>query len=205
MANFPESLIPSLSLRFGRTFLTYRSQFDSGNSVRRAGRVRDLYSGILTWNEVGGLPADMTNLATLEDFLVQMQGGYGSFTFTDFYGYDASPIGRKWPRVFIHISDGTTATWDLPSKSLNTATEIVYSGASALVRTTDYTISAGAGTDGRDRLTYVAGHIPANGTIVRLTGYCRRSMTAVFADDVMDFENANLLLLSTGLRIQEIP
>jgi hypothetical protein len=201
--NFPEALVPSLSLRLGRSWLTYRSTFDNGGGIRRAARLRDLYAATLTWKNVDA--PDLANLAVLEDFVAQMQGGFGSFTFTDFYGADTNPIGRQWPRVFVHISDGaSTGPFDLPSKSLNITTEILYAGAAPLVRTTDYTISAGAGTDGKDRLNYVAGRVPANGTVVRLTGFCRRSMTAV-ANDLMDFENTELLLVTTGLTIQEIP
>jgi hypothetical protein len=174
MANFPdippsESYTPSLE---NFTFLA--DGYPSGVQLARAGRLFQLYACSMRYENIS-----YASLQTLWDFHRSVRGRLTPFTFTDWAGWDATPVGIAWPRLYVATTDGTTTVFDVPMKSSSTST--LYRANVALTISTDYTFSAGAGTDGRDRITLVAAG--ASGDLLEWSATGRAASSVRFASD----------------------
>jgi len=181
MANFPsiapsESYTPSLE---SYTFIA--DGYPSGVQLARAGRLYQLYGCSMRYENIS-----FASLQTLWDFHRSVKGRLTTFTFTDWAGYDASPVGIAWPRLYAFTCTGDNSsaaarTFDVPMKSSSSYT--LYRGGSALTITTDYTFSAGTGTDGKDQIIFVAGHQGTSGDLCEWTATGRAAFSVRFTSD----------------------
>ncbi len=195
MANYPETIVPTVPYDTSDEYLTIESgEYDSGSKVVSLGRVYPLYRARLRYN------TNYWSLYTaLYQFFRDCRGKYGTFTFTDFNGWDSVPIGIQWPKLYVGVLDGATLIYDLPYKS-GSSYEI-YRNGSLLTVTTDYAIGAGTGTDGRDKITLVAAGTA--GHILEAKAIGRRVVNARFNIDTISMSSFYNMLTETGLEIVE--
>jgi hypothetical protein len=154
----------------------------------------------LTWPKRVTPNADYV---ALYDFFVSMRGRATAFTFYDFNNWKSSPIGMQWNHVLIGVRNGTTTVYDLPGKNMTSI--LVYdSGAptTPLTLTTDYAISAGTGTDGRDKVTFTAGGTA--GHVVDISFVGRLGMNVHFTADEMNFDTFYTSVQARGLAIEQV-
>lgn len=206
--NFPEDIRPTIPTKYGLTFATLRSTaVVSGVSQTRRGRFCGLYAGALKYENY--LDSDVQ---TLWDFYVARAGAFGAFTFTDFGGIDNSPVGIKWPKLYVATTNGSATAFDLPMKNSSGYTVGpvgadpgygLFRAGTRLVSGTNYTFSAGTGVDGCDKVTgLVAG---AAGDILEWRATGRASFTVRFVRDDLTFDGFVAAMVNTGLEVVEAP
>lgn len=140
---------------------------------------------------------ERAELETLYAFFLARHGRYEAFSYFSFVGWDLSPVGTRWPDLLVGVHDGSTTTWDLPIKSSSSRT-LKLAGAT----TTSFTFAAGAGADGKDRVTGLAG---TAGDLITLDAVGLRWARMRFVADIMRFENFCNMLTRTGLEMVERP
>lgn len=190
MASYPETPKPIASTLkpYQRVsdFLTIRSGSpDTGVITTRAARLWPLYSNqlIYGWRKLH------SDWQPLIDFFYARRGGSAIFTFSDFEGWNATPIGAQWPQRFIAVGDGTTLFFDLPMKSSSSyhllrdgtddaANEYAGGGSPPAGK---WKFIAGAGSDGRDQLQF--GTAPTSGQLLEWKAVGRLTVWAVFQSD----------------------
>jgi hypothetical protein len=151
----------------------------------------------LTWPK-RVLPS--TDYVALYDFFIAMRGKATAFTFFDFNQWKSSPVGIQWNHVYTCVRDGIATVYDLPGKNMTSIA--VYDNATLLTLTTDYTVSAGTGTDGRDKITFVTTGTVGHTVTVSFVG--RRAMKAHFIADEMPFDTFYASLQAKGMAIEEV-
>lgn len=197
MANFPETVKPMIPYRWQETNPTvWATMYPNGTRRARLGGYRTFYSCTLRY-----APKALSAFNDILDFVKARRGTYESFTFTDFHGWDASPVGAPVRRRYVGIATGGAQTLDLPLKSSSSVS--IYEGDTLKTLTTDYTLSSGTGTDGRDQVVLVNGQFTAGG-LVTVTAVGRLCINAVFANPTFEFENPFEMLVRTGLAIEEV-
>lgn len=197
MANFPETPKPIVPYRFSETDpIVWATRYPNGTRRAKLGGYRQFFTCELRYS-----PKQLASFNAIMDFIQARRGVYEAFTFTHFLGHDSSPVGVPIRRRYVGIATGAAQTLDLPLKS---GTSIaIYEGETLKTVTTDYTVTAGGGTDGKDLLNLVDGQFTAGG-LVTVNAIGRLSVRAVFANPKRDFENPFELLVRTGLAIEEI-
>lgn len=191
MVAFPEDFAPLLDEEMGDEYGTILSKgYEAGSTYSRTGRAYPLYSfmfraPIMEW----------ASYANLYDFYVARKGASGTFTFFDWNGWDSSPVGVRWPKLYVGVGNGSTTVFDLPMKSSSSGTAYV-AGSSAAG-----TLGAGTGADGRDRFTFSVA--PAADAVIEWQATGRRGVTCRFGQDKLSFKNIARTLVSTGLLIEE--
>lgn len=149
--------------------------YPSGRTVVGKAREYPLYRATLAYERQ--LIASMADLFTL---FRNVRGMYGTFTFFDFGNWNGSPVGLPWIKLYVGVGDGVTVTFDLPMKTATTRTVYVNSVATAV------TFNSGAGTDGRDSVTFAGA--PTSGHIIELTATGRRAVYARFETDRLSWD-----------------
>jgi hypothetical protein len=174
MANFPniapsESYTPALE-----NFTFIADGYPSGVQLARAGRLYQVYACSMRYDNIS-----YTSLQTLWDFHRSMRGRLTTFTFTDWAGWDATPTGIAWPKLYIGTTDGVTTGFDVPMKSSSSYT--LYRAGSALTPVTDYSFGSGTGVDGRDKITLVSAG--ASGDLLEWVATGRAAFNVRFGSD----------------------
>lgn len=197
MALFPQTIAPLSPHQFADRFLTLRGpRGDSGRVVTAAARNFSIYTAqprfaLLPW----------ANYTDHWAFFQARRGGSGTFTWYDWLGHDAVPIGIPWVKIYAGIRDGSTTVFDLPSYSASSYT--LYSNGSALTAGgVDWTFGAAAGTDGRDRATLAAAGTA--GHVLEFSFRGRRAHTVRFASDELVYEARSGGLVAWGVEIEEV-
>lgn len=103
---------------------------------------------------------NVTDLATLMNFHHARSGSYEAFDFIDLHT-------RKWDDVYISTGDGTEVRFEVPFA--NISAQVVKVDGVTQVGVTDYTVSAGTGENGRDRIQFEVGSTPPDGDVITLT------------------------------------
>jgi hypothetical protein len=208
VANFPEDIIPTVSYKYGLTYATLRSTATvSGVSQTRRGRFRGLFAASLKYENY--LEGDVQ---TLWDFYVAQGGGFSAFTFTDFAGISNSPLGIKWPKLYVGTTNGVLTGWDLPMKSSSGYTTGpsgsdpgygLFRAGTRLVSGTSYTFGSATGTDGRDKATGLTAGTA--GDILEWRAVGRACFNVRFVRDDLTFEGFVANMVNTGLEVVEAP
>lgn len=191
MAAFPEDFAPLLDEEVAQEYLTIISKgYDAGSSYSRPGRQYPLYSfsfkaPLLDWSQYNNL----------WDFYSARKGSSGTFTFYDWNGWDSSPVGIRWPKLYVGVGNGSTTAWELPMKSSSSGTAYV-NGSSA-----SGSLSLGTGTDGRDVFTFSVA--PVTDGIIEWQATGRAGFNCRFGNDKIAFRNFARTLVTTGLLIEE--
>lgn len=195
MEVYPATPIPSFSLITDHKFRTLVTDFESGIENRRSlwrfpKRIFSLKYNLLIMSAA--------ERDTIYEFIQNRLGSYESFWFFD-------PKLRKWIDEYIGYGDGATATFDLPSKTTtDDATLKIYVAGVLKIDTVDYDFVSGGGAGGSDRITFIAGHIPAVGALITsdFNGYLR--IKGRFQDDGFNEEYFTVNFVKTGVIINEV-
>jgi len=167
MANYP-SLDFLYGLRYETRGKTYVSGLESGRVLRRKVWSDPFYT---ISGEHNLTPA---NLATLENFYRETaEGMLVDFCLTD-------PLSRAWTDVYVSTGDGATTVFNLPFKNSSSYT-LYKAGAAQTGGGTHYTFGDGTGTDGRDRVTFVAA--PTAGQRISFDATGNRAWAVIFSSD----------------------
>lgn len=137
-----------------------------------------------------------TRVNTLWDFYRQTRGALLPFVYFDF------DDARTWTEVYVGTGNGSALVFDLPM--LNGSSVTVKVNGTTKTPTTHYTIAAGAGANGRDKLTFTAGNAPASGALVTVTFTGRRSFAMRIASEALSYSVMSALIYSTGLEMVEV-
>lgn len=135
-----------------------------------------------------------TKLDALYAFYMARKGSLEAFVLFDFDAY------RTWTKAYVATGTGALATFDLPAKS-GTSYSIYVNGVLQTV-TTHYTITAGAGSNGRDRIVFTFN--PALGHIIEATFTGQRAFVVRFAEDNMSYRAFSVRLYEVGLSFIEV-
>jgi len=129
---------------------------------------------------------------TLWAFYIARQGQYNAFVF--FTEYTDTYVGE-----YVGTGDGSTTVFNLPSKQASSYT-LYKDAVSQTGGGVDYTFASEGGTDGADKITYVAA--PADGARLTFdfTGYLK--IRCRFAEEIMSFQIFYNRLFSSGLKLQ---
>lgn len=200
---FPD-VPPSEGFSFSLSYYTFEAgPYPSGAILSRAARAFPLYS--CDWRINSQLP--WSTYETVFDHFMTMQGRLGRFDFIDPNGWDMSPVGIRWPKLYAGLCTGDNSsaaarTFTMPMKSSTSYT--LYRAGSALATPGDYSISVGTGDNGRDQIVFVAGHQGSAGQVLEWQATGRAVFLCKFVDDVMSFNAFCAMLATTGLKIQQV-
>ncbi len=176
---YPSTPVPSYTYTMDHQFRTVVSDFESGAEQRRLMWRFPKRTFLLLYKAVAMTDAERY---VLYKFFQQRSGSYESFYFFDF-------TMRRFFDQYVGYGDGSTATFDLPSKTTtNDATLKVYVAGVEKTITVDFNFVSGGGGGGSDRITFIAGHIPALGALITVdfNGYLR--IKGRFKDDKLTEE-----------------
>lgn len=202
-ALFPD-VPPSEGFQFSLSYFTFEAgPYPSGAVLSRAARAWPLYSA--NWVISSQLP--WSTYYDVFDHFVAMQGKLGRFDFIDPSGWDMSPVGIRWPRLYAGLAtaldtDAASRTFTMPMKDSTSPT--LYRAGSPLATPGDYSISVGTGENGRDQIVFVTGHVGTAGDVLEWKATGRAMFLCKFTDDMMTFQAFSAMLATTGLKIQQV-
>ena len=207
MTAFPDSPKPQAGTYVrGDEFLTIvGGPYEAGGYVSRPARPFPLFGVKLVYAR-----HKTVDLSTLYEFFYAQKGRHGAFTFFDFNGWNSTPVGVKWPELFVATLDGVTTSFDLPmlgSSSIHVFVNGVEITSEIYTDSMDPGIAShvhvGGGTDGRDTILLQAAHTAGDILTYQATG--RRACRASFGEDSMSFTDFVALTTESGLSIVERP
>lgn len=202
MSLFPTTPVPKIPYSTSDTYATISSgQYESGVVNVRSARVFPLFSAKLIYP-----PGDWSTYQALYTFFVSMKGRAGTFTFKDFLGWDKSPVGITWPKLYAYVATSTTSNqvFDLPM--FTSTTYALYDNGAAVVEDAanppaagKFKFLSGTGVDGRDqvKVNVTSGHI------YEWAATGQRAVNARFLADSISFDSFVNMLTQTGLGIEE--
>jgi len=190
MAKFPE--LSSISYTnpeaVGIRFKTLISNFDDlGEEQRKQKWLYPKRTVPLTYRRKSKADA-----RTLWQFYLSRKGAYEAFNF--FLNQANTYQGE-----YVGTGDGSTTVFNLPAK--NSSDYTVYkNGVAQEGGGTDYTFAAGAGTDGADKITFVAA--PASGDRITYDFTGNLKIRCRFAEDYQDYETFYGRLVNMGIELE---
>ena len=178
---------PSLDFLFGLRvtprYMTVAPKLMDGARIRRQLWAEPLHS------ISGSHKLTDAQYSTLDGFFrTTAKGIANSFTLTD-------PATRVYTDVYLGTGDGAETDWDVPAKSISDYTFYVNGVEVDEGSSSDYTISATGGTDGRAQLNLNI--TPSAGYRVSADFTGQRAWTVVFANDDLQFR-----ILSDGIEVR---
>lgn len=135
-----------------------------------------------------------TKLDALYAFYMARKGALEPFVYFDFDQY------RTWTKAYVGTGTGALSTYDLPAKS-GTSYSIYVNGVLQTV-TTHYAITAGAGSNGRDRIVFTFN--PTLGHIIEATFTGQRAFVVRFAEDKLSYRAFSVRLYEIGISLIEV-
>lgn len=207
MALYPTTPIPASGYQTTEAFKTVLSPvYDSGLMVTRSVRNYPLYGVSMTYPQT----TSRSDFQTLYQFFMACKGMGMSFTFKDFLGYDASPVGIAWSNLYVSVGTGSTAIFDLPMFSSSTY-KLYVNGVDQA--STEYIggnepsagywkFKAGQGTDGLDQVKF--GTAPTVGQLIEWKATGQRGIRARFMDDNLSVSSFYNNFVSAGIKVIEV-
>jgi len=194
MATFPEidTIAPNEPLPLTIQFKTLISQFDDLGEEQRKQKwlypkrhPRIVYQGITK-----------ANAATLWQFYLDRKGSYEAFSF--FVG-SSTYAANTYEGEYVGTGDGSTTVFNLPAKNSSDYTVYV-NGVEKSGGGVDYTFGEGTGTDGADKITFVAAPAAGDRITYDFTGTLKIRCT--FAEDNLDFDSFYDRVANMGLQLK---
>lgn len=218
---YPTAPVPDTPYNVQDSFKTISSpEFDSGTQVFRSLRSVPLFSATLTygehnnWNDVTVGGVTTLGLYTLYNFFVQMKGTATVFDFIDFNGWDNTPVGIQWPKLYVGVGTGASTTFPLPmthSYITGVSSGLLYDNGtditnnlwvSGAFNNPMWKFHAGAGENGRDTIEFQTA--PPVGHILEWKAVGQRVIKAHFTTDNISVNAFTFMSASTGLTIKEV-
>ncbi len=172
LAVYPETPPPSFTYPLKDRYETIISERCSQNEQAQALRRFPARSFM-----VGYSKRDLgTEWNVIHDFHTARLGQWETFWFYDF-------LTRAWTDLKVGRGDGTTRTFDLPGKSIVSATLVVRVND---VIETHRSLSAGTGEGSSDQVIFDSGYAPADGSLITAAFTGRLRIKARKADEFSD-------------------
>ena len=169
-------------------FKTLFSNFDNQGQERR--KRKWLYPKRLITLQYSNI--SLTNGRTLFDFYIARSGSYDAFTF---FKYESEIHTGE----YVGTGDASETVMNLPCKT--SSSETVYlDGVEQTGGGTHYTLGAGTGTDGADKITWEAAPASGERVTVDFTGYLK--IKCRFKDDNMSFSTFMNTYRTVGIQLQ---
>lgn len=187
---FPD-IAPGHSYTVTKNFQTLAIGPTQRNITQRIKKqTRALHDFSLKYNLAGQAAV----MKPLWDFYNERNGRFESFAFFDF---------ELWPHTGVSIGTGNGAATQFNLAAKETSGRVVYVAGVQKTEGTDYTFSAGTGTDGQDRITFAVA--PGNGAAVTADYTGRKYYpTVIFGEDNMSRELFTNVIYRTGLALWEV-
>jgi len=188
---YPTTPSPAEGATIEDAYLTaVGGEFPNGRILTRAERVFPLATVNLRYSR------DVwSTFSAIYAFFVSQRGRYGTFDYRDFDSY-------PWPDLYVGVgTNPVSASNDLPY--YGASGHVIKVAGTTRTLTTHYTISAGAGANGRDRVVWVVASEPTSGQIITCAATGYRMFQGSFVTDVMSFARFCATLAETGLGIRE--
>jgi hypothetical protein len=202
MSLFPTTPVPKIPYSTTDAYATISSgQYESGVTNTRSARVFPLFSAKLIYPM-----GDWSTFQTLYAFFVSMKGRAGTFTFKDFLGWDKSPVGITWPKLYAYTATATTSNQVFDVPMFTSTTYALYDNGAAVVEDAanppaagKFKFLSGTGVDGRDqvKVNVTTGHV------YEWLDTGQRAVNARFLSDSLGFDSFVNMLTQTGLGIEE--
>lgn len=167
--------------------------YRAGGIVAHDGRAYELYGVEAQWSR-----RDRASLMGIWEFFRQQKGRGGRFAFIDFAGWNASPVGWDWTKLYCCVATAGQTVVPLPSTN----------GSSFTLYKNDVAVSGGAWTLGTggihasaDQATFGAGLTA--GDIITASFRGQRTMYARFLEKKLRAEWSGTDLLALALTIVE--
>ena len=202
MAAYPSSPKFNYALGLDENFKTLISEFDGANEQRRMLiRFSKRSPSLVYQNKV------KSDYDIIHDWYRTYYGAYGDSSGNLFYFFDQA--FRHWRDEYVGRGTGAALTLDLHSKTTtNDGTLVIYEAGVVQTVSVDYNFVSGGGTEGADRITWIAGHYPVAGCLITsdFNGYLR--IKARFAkdgwhDDIQNFSQG-FPLFNFATQLQEV-
>lgn len=136
-----------------------------------------------------------TEAQELWQFFIGRAGAYNTFKF--FYP-DKKSTPFTYDNEYVATGDASTVVYSLPAKDSGNYT--LYVDEIVQADPADYSMGAGGGPDGEDKVTFVAA--PDAGTRITFSFTGRLKIVGRFKDDKMNFQLFFDRLINTGIKIQ---
>lgn len=171
-------------------FRTLLSNFDNLGQERR--KRKWLYPKRLITLQYSNI--SKTDGRTLFAFYIARSGAYDAFTF---FKYEL----ETYVGEYVGTGDASTTVMNLPCKTSSSRT-VYLDGVEQTGGGTDYTFGALGGTDGADKITWVAAPAAGERITIDFTGYLK--IKCRFKDDNMSFETFMNTYRTVGIQLQGI-
>jgi len=188
LQTYPSDPKPSYSYVIDSEFRTIISDFESGKEQRRSIWRFPKRTFALIYKVMRMTDAERN---AVYDFFHNRRGSYEPFWFFDF-------IKRKWIDQYVGYGNGTTAIFDLPSKTTTQFPKVYVAGIEK-TRTVHWNFLSGGGEGGADRIQFTSGNIPSAGQLITsdLEGYLRikgRFKDDKFTEEIFTLDSENISL-----------
>ena len=185
MEVFPENIFSNYPAQFGSQWRTLVTNFESGTEQRRKRWAFPKRHIKLSYKR---LKEDK-----IKDFWKFYQDRQGTLEAFWFFAL----AERYFYNEYVNRGDGSTVTFDLPSKNTTQASVTVYvDGVSS-----SFTFISGGGQGSSDRVTMAIA--PANGALITADFYGRLRLKARFDSDMLSDDLVILLDYDMDIGIQE--
>lgn len=139
---------------------------------------------------------EMADAMTIWQFFMARKGRFAAFNYFYPSGWGNTYIGE-----YVGTGDGSTVTYNLPSKLASSYTLYV-GGVAKTPGGVDYTFTAEGGDDQADKAVFEAP--PASGAYITWSFTGRLKVRGRFDEDIMTFETFYAKLVNTGIKIRGI-
>jgi len=190
MAIFPDySSIPwSTPVEIDIVFKTLIASFDEiGKENRKQKWLYPKRNITLVYKNIS-----LSNMETLWQFYLARAGSYEAFNFflpTPNYG------SESYIKEYVGTGDGSTKTFNLPSK--NATGRTLYEDNTAYAEGAFWTFTDSGGADGADRCIFATA--PPNGARISFSFTGRLKVHCRFSDDYLSMSRMHSSLISTGI------
>src|ERR1035438_5398343 len=121
MAIYPQTPVPDQGYMVNDTYKTLTTPaYDSGFIGYKSLRNYGMYTATLTYGTNSSAHTLLTDLQTLYAFFRSCKGQGLPFTFVDFLGYDLTPVGITWGKLYIGVGNTVQTTFDVPMTTSST-------------------------------------------------------------------------------------
>lgn len=194
MATFPTTPVPTNVYPFSVEYETVvGGPYKAGGILARAARAYELYGVEMQWSK-----RSRSAVSGLYEFFRSQLGRAGRFVMIDFQGWNVSPLGVDWVKVYTCVATAGQTVVPLPSTNGSSFTlyknDVAVSGAA-------WTLGTGGLHPSGDKATFGAGLTA--GDLITASFRGKRTFNARFTSDKMTVQWDSVDLLGLSLSVVE--
>lgn len=194
MATFPDTIQPEIeSYKVALNWKTLKMGMTDGDFLqRRKKRTTPLHTFTMNFR-----PITAAEMQTLWEFYQARSGSYEAFVFFDY---------KAFPYTDVSVGTGTGAALTCQLKAKSVSSLVVKVAGVTKTAGVDYSFTSdGSGTNGQDKIVFLAGKYPTAGQAVTASYTGRKYLQyMIFQDDAMSRDQFHAVLFQTGITITEV-